>query len=133
MRLSKKTVEVCKLTAPVITKHSDIVSEKLYEKLYKNYPKTKTIFGSNIQEQSYHFKSVIAVCAENIDTLETLPNNQSVLKNTTYHSIVKISLLQAIEDVFGDAATKEVINAWEEVYNFLDDIVITNEKALKAS
>lgn len=133
MSLSPRTIEVCKLTAPVIAKYSETVSTKLYEKLYENDPDTIRLFGSTQKKQSKHFSSTIIFCLDHIDNLDTATKKVSTLKTSKYNSIIKTSLIQALEDVFGDAATSEVIEAWEEVYSFMDDIVIANEKELYAS
>jgi len=40
------------------------------------------------------------------------------------------SLLAAIKEVLGDAATPEVLDAWEEAYGFLANVFIAREKEL---
>jgi nitric oxide dioxygenase len=47
--------------------------------------------------------------------------------------MVGVSLLQAIQDVLGDAVTEDVINAWKEAYFFLADILIAREKEIYAA
>lgn len=47
-----------------------------------------------------------------------------------HYPMVGVSLLQAIKDVLGDAATDDVIEAWKEAYFFLGDILIAREKEL---
>jgi len=43
-----------------------------------------------------------------------------------------LSILGAIKDVLGEAATEDVLNAWKEAYFFLADILIARETELYA-
>lgn len=141
MRLSGKTIDICKLTAPVLEKHSESITSKLYEKLYENYPESKTLFGGAAEDQHKQFTGAIVLYANNIDNIKVL--NKSVESMTEKHlktnikpehyPMVKVSLLQAIKDVFGDAANDDVIEAWKEAYYLLGDIVIPREKPLSVS
>lgn len=132
MCLSQKTVEVCKLSAPIIAKYSETITSKLYEKLYENYPKTKEMFGGTSEEQYKQFKSAITLYTKNIDKIKTLDKSTSTMKSE-YNTMIEISLLEAIKDVFGDAATGDLIEAWKEAYVLLGDIVISKENELYAS
>lgn len=132
MCLSEKTVEVCKLSAPVITKHGETVASKLYEKLYEKSPKAKELFGGTNKAQYKQFKSAIALYSKNIDKIKALDYSTAHI-DSEYSTMIETSLLQAIKDVFGDAATDDLIEAWKEAYIFLGDIVITKEKELYAS
>ena len=48
-----------------------------------------------------------------------------------HYAIVGECILEAIKTVLGGAATKEVIDAWEEGYNFLADLLIGIETKMK--
>jgi nitric oxide dioxygenase len=47
-----------------------------------------------------------------------------------HYPIVGTVLLAAMQDVLGDAASDEIIEAWKEAYFFLADIFIAKEKEL---
>lgn len=47
--------------------------------------------------------------------------------------MVGVSILEAIKQVLGDAATHEVLEAWKEAYFFLADVLIAREKELYAA
>jgi nitric oxide dioxygenase len=132
MCLSPKTVEVCKLSAPVIVKHSESVASKLYAILYEKSPRAKELFGGTSKAQYKQFKRAITLYYKNIDKIKTWDCSVPHI-DSEYNSMIKKSLLQAIKDVFGDAATNDIIEAWKESYVFLEDIVITREKELYAS
>lgn len=141
MILSEKTIKICKLTAPVLAKHGETVITKLYEKMYENYPESKILFGGAIEDQNKQFTTSIMGYADKINKIKTLNNSieytisKNLKKNTKHehYPIVQISLLQAIKEVFGDAANDDVIEAWKEAYRFLDDIVVTRDDELYAS
>jgi len=50
-----------------------------------------------------------------------------------HYPMVGASLLQALKDVLGDNASDEIIQAWEEAYFFLADILMRREKDIYAS
>ena len=123
MCISPKTVNVCKLSAPIIAQHSKIITSKLYEKLYEKSPKAKEVFGGKSEDKYKQFKSAITLYYKNIDHIKTFDCPIPHI-DYEYNSMIEKSLLQAIKDVFGDAATDEVLEAWKESYVFLGDIVI---------
>ena len=45
-------------------------------------------------------------------------------------TVVGASLLGAIKDVLGDAATDEIMGAWGDAYSFLADVLIAREKTI---
>lgn len=126
MCISPKTVEVCKLSAPVIAKHSKAVTSKLYEKLYEKSPRAKEVFGGESEERYKQFKNAITLYHKNIDKIKTFDCSIPHV-DTEYNSMIEKSLFQAIKDVFGDAATDEIIEAWKESYVFLGDIVVRRD------
>ena len=138
MALSEKTIEICKATAPVIAEHGEAITTRMYEILFENYPETKALFGDAPEEQHKILAGAIAAYAANIDNLDVLGKavegmaKRHVKTNVKpeHYPMVGVSLLQAIKDVLGDAATEDVIDAWKEAYFFLGDILIAREKEL---
>jgi len=141
MALSEKTIEICKATAPVIAEHGEAITTRMYEILFENYPETKALFGDAPEEQHKILAGAIAAYAANIDNLDVLGKavegmaKRHVKTNVKpeHYPMVGVSLLQAIKDVLGDAATEDVIDAWKEAYFFLGDILIAREKELYAA
>ncbi len=138
MALSQKTIEICKATAPVLTEHGEAITSRMYEILFENYPETRPLFGEAPEDQHKKLASAIVAYASNIDNLEVLGNAVEVMAQRhvrtkvkpEHYPMVGVSLLQAIKDVLGDAATDDVIEAWKEAYFFLGDILIAREKEL---
>jgi len=138
MGLSPQTQEICKATAPVIAEHGEAITTRMYEILFENYPETKALFGDAPEDQHKKLAGAIAAYAANIDNLDALGGavesmaQRHVRTNVKpeHYPMVGVSLLQAIKDVLGDAATEDVVNAWKEAYFFLGDILIAREKEI---
>ena len=141
MELSSTTKEISKATAPVIKEHGEAITTRMYEILFANYPETKALFSDAPENQHKLLAAAIAAYAANIDNLDVLGKAVETMAQRhvktkvkeEHYPMVGLSLLQAIKDVLGDAATDEVINAWKEAYFFLADILIAREKEIYAS
>lgn len=141
MSLSQNTKEICKATAPVIEEHGEAITTRMYEILFANYPEVKSLFSEAPENQHKLLAAAIAAYAANIDNLDVLgkavesmaQRHVKVKVKEEHYPMVGLSLLEAIKDVLGDAATDDVINAWKEAYFFLADILIAREKEIYAS
>ena len=140
MELSPQTQKICKATAPIIAEHGEAITTRMYEILFENYPEVRPLFGEAPENQHKKLASAIAAYAANIDKLEKLANAVETMAKRhvktkvkpEHYPMVGVSLLQAIKDVLGDAATEDIIEAWKEAYFFLGDILIAREKELYA-
>ena len=141
MELSETTIETVKATIPVLQEHGLAITSRMYEILFETYPETKELFSSAPDEQPKILAAAIGAYATNIDKLDTL--HQAVNRMAAAHvrsqvkpehyPMVGESVLAAMQDVLGDAATPEILEAWGEAYNYLADILIMNEKQLYTS
>jgi len=138
MALSKKTIEIVKATAKPVAAHAEEITSKMYEILFEKYPQTKALFSDAPSDQHKKLASAVIAYATNIDKLEALSGAVDKMAAThvrtgvkpEHYPMVGVSLLEAIKEVLGDAATDEVIEAWKEAYFFLGDILIEKERAL---
>lgn len=140
MSLSQSTIEIVKATAPAVSANAEKITSRMYEILFSDYPETKALFVNADSDQHKKLAAAVGAYAANIDNLGAL--SKAVEKMATTHVKVKVkpehypmvglSLLGAIKDVLGDAATEDVVNAWKEAYFFLADILIAREKELYA-
>ena len=140
MGLSQTTVDTVKATAPAVAQNAEAITTKMYEILFTNHPELKELFKDADPDQHKKLAAAVGAYAANIDNLGVL--GQAVEKMAQSHvrtnikpehyPLVGVSLLKAIEEVFGDAATPEVLAAWKEAYFFLADILIAREKELYA-
>jgi len=138
MSLSPKTVEIVKQTAAPVAANAEAITKRMYEILFQTHPETKEFFENADPDQHKKLAGAVSAYAANIDNLGAL--TQAVKKMSLTHvknkvqpehyPIVGVSLLGAIKDVLGEAATDEVLEAWKEAYFFLADILIAEEKEL---
>ena len=140
MSLSPKCVEIVKATAKPVAANAEAITTRMYEILFTDYPELKPMFDEAPKDQHKKLAGAIVAYAKNIDNLAALSSAVETMAKAHVSSKVKpehypmvgVSLLTAIKDVLGDAATDEVIEAWKEAYFFLGDILIAKEKELYA-
>lgn len=141
MALSESTVEIVKATIPVLQEYGVAITTRMYEIMFSNYPDVKKMFSGAPDEQPNILATAVAAYAMNIDNLGALA--EAVEKMVVAHvrtgvqpehyPIVGESLLAAMKEVLGDAATPEILDAWGEAYFFLADILIEAEKKAYAA
>ena len=138
MSLSQQTIDIVKATAAPITVNSEAITTRMYEILFANYPETEMLFQNAAPDQHKKLAGAVAAYAANIDNLDVLSKavenmaqkHVNTMVRPEHYSMVGLSLLEAVKDILGDAATNSVIEAWKEAYFFLADILIAREKEL---
>ena len=138
--VSPKTVEIVKATAAPVAANAEAITTCMYEILFSTHPELKVLFKDADADQHKKLAAAVSAYAANIDNLAALSKAVEKMAAThvrvnikpEHYPLVGVSLLGAIKDVLGDAATEEVIEAWKEAYFFLADILITREKELYA-
>ena len=136
MSLSPKTIAIVKATAAPVAQNSEKITARMYEILFSDFPELESLFEGADSEQHKKLASAVSAYAANIDNLSAL--SKAVMKMASTHAsknvkaehypMVGLSMLKAIKDVLGDAATDEVLEAWKEAYFYLADILIAREK-----
>ena len=122
MSLSQITVSIVKATAPGVTQNAEKITSRMYEILFTDYPETKALFENSDSNQHKKLAVVISAYAANIDNLGALSKAVKKMAAThisskvkaEYYPMVGVSLLAAVKDSLGEAATDDVINAWKE-------------------
>jgi len=140
MSLSQLTVDTVKATAPAVAQNAEKITTRMYEILFTDFPQLKELFENAPSDQHKKLAGAITAYAANIDNLGALSKAVEKMAAThisakvlpEHYPMVGVSLLGAIKDVLGEAATEDVINAWKEAYFFLADILIAREKELYA-
>ena len=136
--MNNETKAIIKATAPVIKEHGEAITTAMYKVLFEKYPQTQELFKNAAPDQYKKLANAVYAYAANIDQLENL--GKGIEQMATVHVKTKIlpehypmvgdALLQAIRTVLGDAATDDVMAAWEEAYGFLAEVLINREKEL---
>jgi nitric oxide dioxygenase len=131
---------IVKSTAPLLKDKGEQITTVMYENLFSKYPEAKELFKDATPDQYVKLANMVYAYAANIDKLDNL--QKGIEKVAKIHVAVKIlpehypwvgeSLLIAIKDVLGDAATDEVMDAWAQAYGFLSTVFIDREQELYA-
>src|SRR3954454_15119016 len=139
--LSAQTIALVKATVPALEAHGLDITRRMYQRMFANEA-IRDLFN-----QSHHgdtgsqpkaLATAVLAYAQNIDRLEVLgaaveriaQKHVGLQILPEHYPAVAESLLGAIKDVLGDAATGEVLAAWGEAYWFLADILIGREKRI---
>lgn len=136
--LSENTKEIVKATAPVLQAKGVEITTRMYERLFNEYPETKELFANTKDGQAERLANAVIAYAQNIDNLELLgPSVVAIAKKhvavnvqAEHYPIVGNVLLAAMQDVLGDSASEDIIDAWKEAYFFLADVFIEKEQSL---
>lgn len=139
--ISQQTIEIVKSTAPMLKKQGKKITTRMYEIMFDKYPEVKTLFDMSAQAngtQPAKLATAVYSYATHIDDLEALKamvdkiahRHAKVHVLPEQYPIVGECLLQAIQDVLGDAATKQVITAWSQAYQALAEVFINREQQI---
>ncbi len=136
--LSPQTLAIVKATAPILEEHGETLTRHFYKRMFTHNPEVAPFFNPANQTAGLQQRALAgAICAyaKNIDNLEVLggaveliaQKHASLQVQPEHYPIVGDNLLASIREVLGEGATKDVLNAWEEAYEFLAEILIGRE------
>lgn len=137
--LNEKTIEIIKSTVPVLELHGTEITTRFYKTLFTNHSELLNIFNHANQregKQQTALANAVYAAAVHIDKLGAIiPVVKQIAQKhralgvlPEHYPIVGETLLQAIKDVLGDAATDEIIGAWAEAYGVIADAFIGIEQ-----
>ncbi|SFE43689.1 nitric oxide dioxygenase [Lentibacillus persicus] len=139
MSLDTEKLEIVKSTAPVLKEHSSEIGKHFYELLFTKVPELRNVFNQTNQKRGLQQEALVYsvyAAGENIDSLENI--NQLVERIAEKHvslgvkpeqyPVVGEVLLKAVQDVLGNAATDEVIEAWGAAYDYIANLFIEIEQ-----
>lgn len=128
-------------SVPVLRQHGLAITTLFYKNMFESHPELMNLFNMGNQANGSQQQSLAAAVfayAANIDNSEALKpvierivhKHVSVGIKPEHYPIVGKHLMDAIKAVLGDAATPELIAAWEEAYGLLADALISTETRL---
>ncbi len=137
MPLSASTIATVKATIPVLKEHAVHITSRMYEHLFERYPQTRALFSRAPEDQPKVLAAAVAAYAMNIDDLDALHDAVGRMAaahvrtnvRPEHYPMVGDALLRAMRDVLGEAATPEILDAWQEAYFFLADILMEQERS----
>lgn len=128
-------------SVPVLREHGVTITRTFYENMFAAHPELTNLFNmgnqaSGVQQQS--LASAVFAYAANIDNPDALApvvsrivhKHASLGITAKHYPIVGRYLLGAIQQTLEDAATPELLSAWEEAYGMLADAFVAEEKKL---
>lgn len=141
MPLPKETIELIKSTVPVLEEHGATITTVFYERMFENHPELLHMFNKANQKQGKQqvaLANMVYAAAKNIDQIDTIleeiklvsQKHRGLNVKPEHYPIVGKYLLQAIKEVLGDAATDDIMKAWEETYAVIAQVFIDIEKDL---
>lgn len=136
--LDSQTIQIIKSTVPVLEVHGKDITTAFYQKLFHHHPELLNIFNHANQRQGKQptaLAGAVYAAAANIDRLENIlpvvkqigEKHRALNVLPEHYPIVGETLLAAIKDVLGDAATPEIIDAWGKAYQVIADVFISVE------
>ncbi|ERN51871.1 NO-inducible flavohemoprotein [Alkalihalophilus marmarensis] len=139
--LSKETISIIKSTVPVLEVHGTKITTRFYQMLFERHPELLNIFNHANQKQGRQQTALansVYAAAVHIDRLEEIipvvkqigHKHRSLGVKAEHYPIVGETLLDAMVDVLGDAATDEILAAWGEAYGVIANAFIGVEKEM---
>ncbi|KNC79774.1 hypothetical protein SARC_07847 [Sphaeroforma arctica JP610] len=146
--LSQKTIDIVKSCAPVLEVHGYDIAANMYKRMFANHPEVAELFNPSHQVPNKDGKAMqpwglscavhayalyiddLGMLAEAVERIAQKHVSLDVLPE--HYGIVGENLLWSIKDTLGDAATPEIMAAWEEAYGFLAWVFIQREETLMA-
>jgi len=136
--LSQQTIDIVKLTAPVLADKGVDITTVFYKNLFNAHPELLNMFNHVNQKQGRQqtaLANTVYAAALHIDNLGVLlpavkqiaQKHRSLGIKPEHYPIVGEHLLGAIKEVLVDAATDEIIQAWAEAYGVIADVFISVE------
>jgi len=140
--MDQQTVhQLVKATIPVLREHGVALTTHFYQRMFHHNPELLQIFNRSHNatgKQPMALAGSVLAYAENIDDPSVLApvvnliahKHASLGIRAEHYPIVGKHLLASIQEVLGDAASPELIEAWAIAYQKLADIFIQAENQL---
>lgn len=139
--LSPKTIEIVKAITPTVAANAETITCRFYQRMFAENPEVKKYFNQAHQHSGGQQRALAgAICAyfTHIDDLQSLGPAVEVIAQKhcslgirpEQYPIVGKHLLAAIQDVMGEAATDEIVEAVGEAYGVLAEVCIAREQAI---
>ena len=141
--MNQETMQIIKSTVPVLREHGVAITTRFYQRMFENNAEVAPMFDMARQrngEQPKALAMAVLGAAENIENLGAImplvkkigARHVAAGVKPEHYPIIGANLLAAIKEVLGDAATDEIISAWEKTYGVLAEIFIEEERKLYA-
>ncbi len=141
--ISQKSLDIVEATVEVVRENGLAITSTFYSNLLTAHPELKNLFNMSSQangEQQQALASAVYAYAANINkpaVLEPVLNriahkHASLGIKPAQYTVVGRHLMSAIKKVLGEAATDDIMAAWDEVYWLLACDLVAREATLYA-
>lgn len=139
--ISPEQKELIKATVPILREHGVALTTHFYSRMFQHNPELKNVFNMGNQgngKQQLSLALAVLAYAEHIEDPSVLVSavtkighkHLSLDIRPEHYAIVGKHLLASIQEVLGDEATPELIQAWAVAYQQLADLMTGLEKNL---
>lgn len=139
--IDAKKLDIINATLPVVAEHAEAITTHFYQRMFANHPELKNIFNQTHQitgRQPRALAAAVYAAAAHLEDMTTIlpaleriaQKHRSLQIKPDQYPIVGENLLGAIQEVLGNAATDEIIDAWAEAYGVIADALIRMEETL---
>lgn len=136
--ITEEKKEVIKATIPVLEAHGTEITSTFYQNMFKAHPELLNIFNQTNQkigDQPKALAMTVLAAAKHIDNLDAIVphvvgiahKHRALEIRPEHYPIVGKHLLEGIQEVLGDQATPEIIDAWGDYYNQIAQVFIDVE------
>lgn len=137
--ITEEKKEVIKATIPVLEAHGTEITSTFYQNMFKAHPELLNIFNQTNQtvgDQPKALAMTVLAAAKHIDNLDAIVphvvgiayKHRALEIKPEHYPIVGKYLLEGIQEVLGDQATPEIIDAWGDYYNQIAQVFIDVEQ-----
>jgi len=136
--MNSEQKQLIKATIPILQSSGEVLTDYFYKRMFEHNPELKSVFNMGNQangKQKHALAGAVLAYAEHIDNPSVLINvlkgigNKHVSLNIQAqdYAIVGAHLIASIQEVLGDVATPELVEAWTTAYNELAAIMTNIE------
>jgi nitric oxide dioxygenase len=122
-------------TVPVLRENGVVLTTHFYNRMFKHHPDLKNMFNMGNQQSGKQQKALamaVLAYAEHISNpgvllpeLDRIGHKHTSLDiRPEHYPIVGNHLLASIQEVLGEAATPEILDAWEAAYDQLANLMV---------
>lgn len=141
--MNEQKKDIIKETVPVLEQYGEEITKRFYQNMFDAHPELLNMFNQTNQkagDQPKALANTVLAAARHIDDLEALTpavtgiahKHRALYVQPEHYPIVGKYLLEGIKEVLGDAATPEILGAWEEYYGEVAQVFIDVEKDMYA-
>ena len=139
--MTEKQKQLVKGTVPVLREHGVLLTTHFYNRMFQHNPELKNIFNignqQNSKQQTALAMAVLAYAEHIEDPSVLLPvvdhvghKHTSLDIRPEHYDIVGKHLIASIQEVLGEAASVELLEAWTAAYYQLASLMTNHEQGL---